>query len=375
MSVAIRIVQGKKDLNTFIHLPARIHADHSNWMPPLYMDEDAYFDPKKNKAFSYCDTVLFLAYRDNKPRGRIMGIIHHPYNTDHGEKTVRFAHLECYDDAEVCHALLDAVEQWGLEKGMNHSIGPFGFSDREPQGLLVEGFDKEPIIATMCNYPYLPQFVEQKGYGKLTDCMDYLIDINKDIPAVYHKIFERVQRNTQFRLLEFRKSREMKNYIVPVFELINRAYAHLHGFSPLDKQEMDELAARYLPILDPRFLKIVLDEQGQVIAFMLGMPNMTKGIQRAKGKLFPFGFIFVLHAAKTAKQLDLLLGAIDEPYRGRGLDILMGMSMIESARKAGIETFETNVVLEENTAMRAEYERVGAQLHKVFRIYQKDLNA
>ncbi|MBL7795541.1 MAG: hypothetical protein JNJ90_03475 [Saprospiraceae bacterium] len=374
MSVSIRLVEGAKDLHTFIHLPARIHAGHANWMPPLYSDQKAFFDPVKNKSFSYCDTALFLALKNGEPRGRIMGIVHHPYNREHQEKTVRFAHLDCFDDHEVCHALLDAVEKWGREKGMNRVIGPFGFSGREPQGLLVEGFDKQPIMVTVCNLPYLPRFVEQCGYRKLTDCMDYLIDIHKDIPEIYPKIWERVNRNTQFRLVEFTKTREMKPYIVPVFELINRAYADLQGFSPLDEQEMRETAARYLPILDPRFLKVVVDEAGKVVAFMLGIPNMTKGIQRAKGRLYPFGFLHILYAARTAKQLDLLLGGIDAPHRGKGLDILMGWKMVESARKAGILTFETNLVLETNTAMRAEYERLGAQLYKVFRIFQKELN-
>ncbi|MEQ1747166.1 MAG: hypothetical protein ABMA02_17175 [Saprospiraceae bacterium] len=374
MSVSIRLVEGAKDLHTFIHLPARIHAGYANWMPPLYSDQKAFFDPAKNKSFSYCDTVLFLAYKNGKPQGRIMGIVHHPYNTEHGEKTVRFAHLDCFEDYDVCRALLDAVEHWGREKGMKRVIGPFGFSGREPQGLLVEGFDKPPIMVTACNQPYLPRFVEKHGYGKMTDCMDYLIDIHRDIPEIYPKIWERVQRNTQFRLVEFGKTREMKPYIVPIFELINRTYADLQGFSPLDEQEMRETAARYLPILDPRFLKVVVDEAGHVVAFMLGIPNMTKGIQRAKGKLLPFGFLHILHAARNARQLDLLLGGIDAPHRGRGLDILMGWKMVESARNAGILTFETNLVLETNTAMRAEYERLGAQLYKVFRIFQKELS-
>ncbi|MBK6929711.1 MAG: hypothetical protein IPH12_02190 [Saprospirales bacterium] len=373
MSVSVRAVQGPKELHTFIHLPARIHARHANWMPPLYMDERIYFNPKKNKAFSYCDTVLYLAYQNGVPRGRIMGIIHHPYNADHGEKTARFMHLDCYDDEAVCHALLEAVELWARQKGMNRVVGPFGFSDKDPQGLLVQGFDKPPIMVTMCNFPYLPRFVESSGYSKQIDCMDYLIDIQNDIPEAYPKICERVQRNNQFRLLEFRKTKELKPYIVPVFELINRTYEGLYGFSPLDEEEMHELADRYLPILDPRFLKCVVDEAGHLIAFMLGMPNMTKGIQRAKGRLFPIGFLFILYAAKTTRQLDLLLGAIDETYRGRGLDILMGWKMIESARAAGIQTFETNLVLETNTRMRAEYERTGAKLYKVFRIYQKEV--
>lgn len=373
MSVSIRTVQSPRDLHTFIHLPARIHAHNPNWMPPLYMDERVYFNPAKNKAFSYCDTILLLAYRDGKPHGRIMGIIHRPYNEHHGEKTVRFMHLDSFDDEAVAHALLDAVEQWGREKGMTKIVGPFGFSDKDPQGLLVEGFDKMPIMVTLCNLPYLPRFVENKGYEKLVDCLDYLVDIQHDIPDFYPRIYERIQRSSQFKITEFTKTRELKPYIVPVFELINRTYGDLYGFTPLDEEEMHELADRYLPILDPRFLKVVLDDAGQVIAFILGMPNMTKGIQRAKGRLFPIGFLFILYAAKTAKQLDLLLGAIDERYRGRGLDILMGWKMIESAKAAGIQTIETNLVLETNTRMRAEYEKMGAQLHKRFRVYQKDL--
>lgn len=373
MAISIREVKSPQDLKTYIHLPARIHAHHSNWMPPLYMDEEAYYNPAKNKAFSYCDTLLLLAYDGDQPRGRIMGIIHRPYNQDHGEKTVRFAHLDCYDDESVAHALLDAVEQWGLKHGMNQIVGPFGFSDKDPQGLLVEGFDKMPIMVTACNLPYLPLYVESKGYNKLIDCLDYILDIENDIPDIYSRVYERIQRNSQFNLLEFRKKSELKPFIVPVFELINRTYKDLYGFTPLDKQEMHELADRYLPILDPRFLKVVLDETGELIAFILGLPNMTKGIQRAKGKLFPFGVLHIILSARRATQLDLMLGAIDERYRGRGLDILLGWKIIESARAARIRTFESNLVLETNTRMRAEYEKMGSRLCKRFRIYKREL--
>ena len=373
MAISIREVKNPQDLKTFIHLPARIHAHHANWMPPLYMDEEAYYNPAKNKAFSYCDTLLLLAYDGDQPRGRIMGIIHHPYNQDHGEKTVRFAHLDCYEDESVAHALLDAVEQWGLKNGMTQVVGPFGFSDKDPQGLLVEGFDKMPIMVTACNLPYLPLLVESKGYDKLIDCLDYILDIQNDVPDIYYRVYERMQRNSQFKLLDFRKKSELKPFIVPVFELINRTYKDLYGFTPLDKQEMHELADRYLPILDPRFLKVVLDETGELIAFILGLPNMTKGIQRAKGKLFPFGVLHIILSARRATQLDLMLGAIDERYRGRGLDIMLGWKIIESARAAGIRTFESNLVLETNTKMRAEYEKMGSRLCKRFRIYKREL--
>ena len=373
MEITLKTVQTRGELRTYINLPSRIHANHSNWLPPLYMDEWAYYNPRKNKAFSYCDTILLLAYQNGKPVGRVMGIINHQYNSQHQEKIVRFEHLDCYENEAIAHALLEAIERWGREKGMEEAVGPFGFSEKDPEGMLIEGFDKLPILVTACNLPYLPRFLEGKGYGKKVDCLDFVIDIENNVPDIYPRAFERVRRNNNFELLEFHKTKELKPYITGVFELVNRTYKDLYGFVPLDDQEIKETAGRYLPLLDPRFVKIVLDSEKQPAAFIVGIPNMTKGIQRARGRLFPFGVFHILRAAKTTHQLDLMLGAIDERYRGRGLDVLMGWSLIQSARKAEIHTFETHLVLETNTRMLAEYERMGAKLHKRFRIYQKAL--
>lgn len=373
MAVTIRALRSANDLRTYINLPAKIHANHSNWMPPLYMDERTYYNPKKNKSFSYCDTILLLAERDGQPVGRIMGIIHHPYNEKQGIKTVRFAHMDCFDDPEVFHELLAAVEQWGREKGMTEVVGPFGFSDKDPEGFQIEGFDEMPILVTACNLPYLPQYMEKEGYEKKVDCLDFMIDLEAGIPEFYPRIYERVKRNTNFEVLEFSRTKALKPYILPVFELINKTYQDLYGFVPLDEQEMREMTDRYLPILDPRFVKVVLNDQRELIAFIIGLPNMTPGFQRAKGRLLPFGFLHIIRAAKTTRQLDLMLGAIDSAYRGRGLDILMGWKMIQSVRAAGMTRMETHLVLETNDRMRAEYEKMGARLHKKFRIYRKAL--
>ncbi len=374
MDIILKVVKSRRKLRAFIHLPSRIHAQNPNWLPPLYMDEWAYYDPRKNKAFSYCDTILLLAYRNGKAVGRIMGIINHRYNGLHREKTVRFEHLDCYENEAVAHALLGAVERWGRERGMEEIVGPFGFSEKDPEGLLIEGFDKQPILVTACNFPYLPRFVENAGYEKKLDCLDFLIDIQGGVPDIYPRAYERIQRSNHFKLLEFRKSRELKPYIAGVFQLVNRTYKDIYGFLPLDEDEIRETARRYLPLLNPRFVKIILDPESQPAAFIVGMPNMTKGIQRAGGRLFPFGIFHILRAARSSRQLDLMLGAIDERYRGRGLDVLMGWALIKSAREAGIQAFETHLVLETNSRMLAEYERMGASLHKRFRIYRKKLD-
>ena len=373
MALNIRPVQTRRDLRIYIYLPEAIHAQHANWMPPLFLDEWTYYNPKKNKAFSYCDTLLLLAFRGEKPVGRIMGIIHQPYNERMRSRTVRFAHFDCFEDEEAARALLQAIEAWGREKGMTEIVGPFGFSDKDPEGFMVEGFDKLPILVTSCNLPYMPRFMEVFGYGKKTDCLDFTMDIANGIPERYPLLFERIHLKSSVRVREFRRKNDLKPYIAPVFYLINETYKDLYGFVPLDDREIREMVDRYLPILDVRYVKIALDEDNQVVGFVIGIPNMTKGIQKAKGRLFPLGLVHILQSARRTQQLDLMLGAVHPDYRGRGLNILMGWLLIQSARAAGITTFETHLVLESNRQMLAEYEKMGAKLHKRFRIYRKDL--
>jgi len=373
MPVSIRPVSTRQDLHTYIYLPEKIHAQNPNWLPPLFMDERTYYNSAKNKAFQYCDTALFLAWRENRPVGRVMGIIHHPHNQAITEKNARFAHFECFDDEEAAFALLETVENWARTHGMTRIIGPFGFSDKDPEGLQIEGFNELPILVTATNQSYLPGFVERSGYSKKLDCLDYRIDIHQDVPPAYARICERVQRNLPYTLIHFQNKKQLRPWIVPVFQLMNETYRDLYGFVPLDEQEMQETADRYLPILDPRFVKVVADDRGNLTAFMLGLPNMTPGIQRARGRIFPFGWWHILQAARRATQLDLLLGAVAAPLRGRGLDILMGWNMIESARKAGMQTMESHLILETNKPMRAEFERMGAKPIKRFRIWEKPL--
>jgi GNAT superfamily N-acetyltransferase len=373
MEISLRPVQNKRDLRTFIFLPEKIHAHHANWAPPIYVDEWAYYNPEKNKAFSYCDTLLLLACRNNKPVGRIMGIVHHPYNKRKGERAVRFAHFECYDDAEAARALLKAIEDWGREKGMKEIVGPFGFSDKDPEGFMVEGFDELPVLVTNGNLPYMPRFVESFGYEKKFDCLDFILDINQGIPERYPALFARVSTNAKIWVRKFRNKKDLKPHIPAVFRLINDTYKDLYGFVPLDEREIQEMTNRYLPLLDVRFVKIAFDTEHRVVGFIVGLPNMTKGIQKARGRLFPWGLFYIIQAARKTTQLDLMLGAVHEDYRGRGINILLGWTLIESARKAGIKRFETHLVLEHNRPMLAEYEKMGAKLHKRFRVYCKSL--
>ncbi|MBP7870370.1 MAG: hypothetical protein KA000_02390 [Candidatus Saccharicenans sp.] len=374
MTINLREIKSKKDLKTFIYLPEKLHQSQENWVHPLYPDEWAYFNPEKNRAFGYSDTLMLLAEKDRQPVGRVMGLINRRYNEVRGEATARFGYLESIEDQEVVHALLSRVEQWAKEKGMNRIIGPYGFSDQDPEGFLIKGFEYRATIATYYNFPWLPEMVEKEGYVKDLDYFVYKLQIPKEIPEIYRRVSERILKKGNFELLEFKNRREIKPWVRPILSLMNETYieSNIYGYAPLDENEMDALAKKYLPVLDPKLVKGVLKD-GQPVAFIIGIPDMTAGIKKARGRLFPFGFIHILRAQKKTKQLDLLLGAIKKEYRGVGLDALMGMAMIASAQKAGFEIIDTHHEMEANVKVRAEMEKMGGIVYKIFRVYQKSL--
>jgi len=374
MAVNLIEVKTKKELKTFIYLPEKLHSGRKNWVPPIYMDEWAYFNPKKNKTFSYSDTLMLLAEKDSQVVGRIMGIINRRYNEVRNEKTARFGYLESVEDPAVVHTLLHQVEEWAKGKGMTRIIGPYGFSDQDPEGFLIKGFENRATIATYYNFEWMPQMVEKEGYTKDIDYFVYKLAVPKEIPELYIRVTERILKKGNFQLLEFKNRKEIKPWVRPILSLMNECFldSNIYGYAPLDEKEMDALAKKYMPVLDPRLVKAVLKD-GQAVAFVVGIPDMTEGIQKARGRLFPFGILKILRAQKKTKQLDLLLGAIKKEYRGMGLDALMGMAMISSAQKAGFEIIDTHHEMESNIRVRSEMERLGGQIYKIYRVYQKSL--
>lgn len=372
MPVKIKVVQNHRDLRKFISLPAKIHQNHPLWIPPIYMDERRFFNPRKNRAFTYSDTLLLLAYEDNKAVGRIMGIINRRYNEFRKEKHARFGFLECRENQGVAHRLLSRVEQWALGRGMDKIVGPLGFSDQDPEGYLVEGFEHEPTISTYYNFAYFNELLEKEGYLKEKDYVVYRVDLPDKIPDFYAKIYRRAVKKGTYRLIEFWKRKQLKPYIKSIFRVMNECFQDFYGFHPLEEEEMEDLARRYLPILDPRFIKIVAVDD-EVIGFNIAMPNLSEGIRRSRGRLFPFGVIKIWRSAKKTKQLDSLIGGIKKEHRGRGVDVMMGYKTIESALRAGFKFVDSHHELEDNYKVRAEMERLGGQVYKRFRIYQKQI--
>lgn len=372
MDVRVQRVTRRRELKKFIHLPARIHRDHAKWVPPLYADERRFFNPRKNRAFSSCETTLGLAYRGTRLAGRVMGIINRRYNELRGERNARFSCLDCFEDEEVAHALLDYVEEWARGQGMDKVVGPLGFNEQDPEGFLVEGFEYEPTVATYYNFAYVPRFLKSKGYTKELDYVVYKVNLSDEMPEFYRKIYDRVLARGKYRLVEFTKRKELKRHILPILGLMNETFQNLYGYAPLDEAEMRSLAKQYLPVIDPRFVRVIAKDE-KVVAFVIGIPNMSEGIRRAHGRLFPFGIIQILRAAKKTKQLDLLVGGIKQEDRGKGLDVLMGTAMMRSARNAGFTHMDSHHEMETNVKVRAEMERLGGELYKRYRIFQKGL--
>ena len=374
MNIEVRPVSTPSDYRQFIYLPEKIHRDHANWVHPIFLDDLDYFNEKKNKSFSYCDTVLFLAFRNGEAVGRIMGIIHHPYNAQNGEKHARFSWMECYEDPEVYAALMGAVESWARERGMTHIVGPLGFSDKDPQGFLIEGYDEPVVLASNCNFPYLVSLTEAYGFAPRTNLVVYKVPVPEVLPPIIAKIEERHRRNESgLRVVEFTSRRKVRPYIHPVLKLVNMTFTEIYGFWPYREDEMDDFANRFLYLINPRYIKAVVNREEEVVAFIVGMSDMSEGIRKARGRLLPFGWIHLVLAARRTRQLNLLLGAIHPNYQGRGLDMLMGAKILESAKQTGKTTMDSHLELEHNTKVRAEMERMGGKVYKRFRIYIKRL--
>jgi GNAT superfamily N-acetyltransferase len=371
MEIQIRAVKNRRDLRTYIYLPEKIHQNHKNWLHPIYSDEWTFYSPK-NKVYSYSDTILFLAYDGGRPVGRVMGIVNRKYNEANNVNQARFCFLECENNRAISKALLQKVEEWARSKGMAEMVGPFGFSDKEPQGLLIEGFDEPTVIVTNHSFAYLKDFVELEGYLPKLDLVQYKVRVPDVMPEIYKRASERSAKNG-YIVKEFTKRSEVRPYIHPVFHLINQTYTHIFGFAAFDEKEMDFFANRYIYLLDPRLIKVVVNPQNEPLGFVIAMPDISDGIRKAKGRLFPFGIIKILQSRKHTLQLNLLLGAIKPEFRHKGLDTLMAIKMLESAKELGLEVIDSHLIMEENRPMRAEMERLSAKIYKRYRVYQKKL--
>lgn len=372
----IREVKTAAQMKQFIYLPEKVNAGRPNWVPPFYGDDARSFDSRRNPSHAYCSKIYALAYQDGKPVGRIAGIINRRFNEHNHTRIARFGYFDGIDSQEMLQGLIAFVETWASEQGMDKLVGPMGFTEEDPEGFIIEGFNETPSLASFQNWESIPGYMEALGFSKEVDYVVYEVMVQTAMTDLYRRIYELVlSRNPDLKVNEFTKTRELKPYILPIFRLMNESFTHLYGYSTFDEHEMQDLANRYLPVVNPRFIKSVLNKDGEVVGFIVAIPNMAEGIRKAKGRMFPFGFLKILAASRKSKTLDLYMGAIKDTYRGKGIDVLLGYSLLKSCSEAGMINMDSHHELETNTQIRAEMERAQGRIYKRFRIYQRPIKA
>ena len=376
MSVEIRKVQTKKELKEFIHFANDLYKGDEYYAPSLISDDYNTFDPKKNGAFDFCQAQMFLAYKEGKVAGRVMAIINNRANETWKVKQVRYGWIDFINDEEVAKALLDAVAAWGKERGMTDIAGPLGFTDFDPEGMLVEGFERVATMIGIYNYPYYPQILEKLGYTKETDWMEYRITIPDELPERYYKYADIVIAKNKLNVRKVtRRMVNKENYGRKFFKLINETYYKLYGFSLLSDKQIDAYTKLYLGLHDTRMVSFIENENGELVAAGVTMPDLTAALQKCGGKLFPFGWFHLLKAIfwKPCDTLDMLLVGVREDYRGKGLNAVLVTDLYPRLKAMGFKYAETTAELETNDSVQAMWKYFEREQHKRRRVYAKKI--
>lgn len=377
MSVEIKKVTTPSELKRFIRFNYEFYKDNAYSVPDLYDDMLNTFSPKKNAAFEFCEADYFLAYREGKVVGRVAAIINHRANEQWNKHTVRFGWIDFIDDIEVSRALIDTVKDWGRERGMNEIEGPLGFTDMDAEGMLVEGFDQLSTMATIYNYPYYPKHMEQLGLEKGADWVEMKIYIPEQIPEKHKRISDIIARKYDLHIRKLKSKREIRETGVAheIFRLINEAYAPLFGFSKMTERQIDQYVNMYVPVLDLRMVSIVENAQNEIVAVGISMPSLSRALQKAKGKLLPFGWWHLLKALmwKRPKVLDLLLVGVRPDYQGKGVNALLFTDLIPVYQQLGFEYAESNPELELNEKVQNQWQYFKTEQHKRRRCFKGSL--
>ena len=374
MGVEIKEVQSKKELKKFIRFGIDLYKNCEFAAPPLLMDDSLNLTKGINPALEFCETAYFLAYKNNKIVGRIAGIINPVSNKTWNEKNARFGWIDFIDDAEVVDALFAAAEQWAKSKGMTAIHGPLGFTDFDHEGTLIEGYDKPGTLATIYNYSYYPEHIERNGYVKDIDWNEYLITVPDVFPEKYFRIAEIVKQKFNVTSKKFKSRKEVvDNYAHKIFDLLNLCYSHLYGFTKLNEKQIHFYIKLYFSFFRLDTISIVVDEKDDVVGLGIAMPSFTKALQKAKGRLFPLGWFYMLRALKKNDLIDLYLIAVHPDYQSRGLTSVIFADIMPNAAKNGYKFAESNPELETNTRMSSQWGSFEYVNHKKRRVYIKHI--
>lgn len=376
MTVIVKSVSSRKEMKTFARFGNRLYKGNKFYVPSMPFDDLNTFDKDKNGAFEFSEAEFYLAYKGDEVVGRVAAIINHKANEAWKVKQVRFGWIDFIDDMEVSAALLAAVEAFGKAHGMDQIVGPLGFTDFDPEGMLVEGFDRISTMALIYNYPYYPEHMKKHGYYKETGWVEYRITLPDSVPERHRKIAQAVKERYSLSVVKKTRSQIKKErYGQKVFKLINETYCVLYGYSLLSEKQIDQYVDVYLSLIDTKMLTFIEDRNGDLIGAGLSIPALSKALQKSNGEIFPFGWWHLLKAMflKKPDTLELLLIGVRPDYQNKGVNSLLMVDLIDTYREMGFKYAETNANLETNVKVQAMWEPFENELHKRRWVFGKDL--
>jgi ribosomal protein S18 acetylase RimI-like enzyme len=373
MAVEIREVHTTRELKAFVEFPFLLFRGTPQWVPGLVNDELDTLRRDRNPAFEYCEARYWLAYKDGLPVGRIAAILNHLHIEKWGQDFMRFGWIDFIDDVEVSAALLSAVETWANEKGLKAVHGPLGFTSMDHAGMLVEGFAEIATMATIYNFPYYPRHLARLGYTKHTDWVEYEIAMSPIPNETIARIANLSMRRNHLHLLEPRNKKELLPYAHELFKLYNNEYRNLYSAVPLSAAQIENAIRQYFGIISPKFVPVILDQQGEMVAFGIVMPSLSRALQLAQGRMFPLGFLHLFKALRKNDRADMYLVAVKGEYQGKGVNAILMDHVHRLFIKMGIKYIETNPELETNSNVQGQWKYYEKRLHKRRRAFIKFL--
>ena len=379
-AIEIRKVESRYDLKTFIEFHYDLYKGNAYDVPNLYTDEVNTLRKDKNAAFEFCEAEYFMAFRDGRMVGRVAAIINHRANEKWQRKSVRFGWIDFVDDIEVSAALLKAVEDYGRSKGMAEVVGPLGFTDMDPEGMLTWGFDQLGTMPTIYNYPYYPEHMERLGGWTVDNkYVEYKMYVPDTVPEKYTKIASMIEKRYNLHVKKLTKKEVFEGgYGRKIFELINSTYKDLYGFSQLTDRQIDQYVDMYFPLADLSLITLIEDWNAdhKLVGVGITIPSLSRALQKCRrGRLFPTGWWHVLRAIKRHKTkiVDLLLLGVLPEYRAKGANALMFADLIPRYQAYGFEWGETQVELESNENVQSQWGALSPVMHKRRKCYRKDI--
>lgn len=374
MAVNIKQVSEKSDYKKFVNFPFDLYKHDPFWVPPLKDDELKAIDPKHNPAFNYNKAQFWIAERDGKVVGRVGAIISPASNEKNNEALCRFTRLEFIDDKEVSKALIDTVINYARGASMEGVHGPLGFTNLDHQGMLIEGFDKLPSIASEYHKAYYKEHMEALGFEKEMDWVEFRIKIYKEIPEKALKLNELIKKRYDLNVIHFTSTKELKPYGYKAFHLLNNAFSDLFSFVKMPDDLLEFYINKYIEVLNPKFVKIIEDKDQNVIGFIISLPSLSEAMQKAKGSLMPFGWSYIMKALKKPKVVDLMLTAIHPDWQAQGVSAILITELQKVMIEHGVEFVETTGMIETNDKAINHWKNYEHEQHKRKRCFIKKIN-